>query len=205
MKQVDKDHYTFENYCYFDRWSSYFYQLREILDLKEISSILEVGSGDGVVRDYIRNNTQIGYSNVDIAEDLKPDIVGAINDLPVADNMYDAVCAFEVLEHLPFEQFEKSILEMKRVSKKYVLISIPHFGPAIKLNFKIPFLPEVNAAFKIPFLKKHVFNGQHYWEVGKKGYSPSKIRKILRSHFTLLKEFVPYENQYHHFYILEKS
>jgi SAM-dependent methyltransferase len=204
MKQVDKVHYNFFNYCYFDRWSSYYYQLSEILKL-QIKSMLEVGSGDGVLMQYIRKNTDIDYKNLDVAEDLNPDILGGINKIPVEDETFDLVCAFEVLEHLPFDQFEKSILEMKRVSKDYVIISVPHFGPAIKLCFKIPFLPEVKFSFKIPFYKKHTFNGQHYWEIGKRGYPLSSIKKILKKHLILIDHFVPFENQYHHFFILKKK
>jgi len=202
-KQVDKEHYSFSRYCYPDRWVSYYHQLEEIIGVHP-KSLLEVGSGDEVVRHYIESQTSISYKNLDIAEDLKPDIVGEIEHIPCADNSFDAVAAFEVLEHIPFEKFESAVLEMKRVAKNHVLISIPHFGPAVKLAFKIPFLPEIKIAFKIPFPKKHEWNGQHYWELGKKGYAPKRIRAILAKHFSIEKEFVPFDNQYHHFFILKK-
>ena len=57
-------------------------------------------------------------------------------------------------------------------------------------------------SFKLPLPIKHKFNGQHYWEIGKKGYSTKKIRKIIKKYFKIQKEFIPFENQYHHFYIL---
>jgi hypothetical protein len=163
-----------------------------------------VGAGDNVLKNYLERNTHIKHTSVDIAEDLRPDVIGSIDKLPFNDQTFNVVCAFEVLEHLPFEKFEQAILEMKRVASKHVMFSIPHFGPAIKLNVKIPFLPEVRFAFKVPFPKVHTFNGQHYWELGKRGYPVKRIRDILQKHFTILKEFVPYENQYHHFFILKK-
>jgi SAM-dependent methyltransferase len=202
--QVDKSHYRFEKYCYPDRWASYYYQLRETFALNP-QSILEIGAGDYVYKNYIVQNSHIMYKSIDIAEDLKPDIIGSIDNMPVPASSYDLVVAFEVLEHMPFEKFEKNISEIHRVSKKNAIISLPHFGPPLKLNFKLPFLPEIRFAWKIPYPRKHEFNGQHYWEIGKKGYSPNTVRKALEKYFAIKKEFIPYENQYHHFFVLEKK
>jgi SAM-dependent methyltransferase len=203
-KQVDKNAYEFNKYLHFDRWASYYFQIKEILDLKPWS-VLEVGVGDGLVGSYLKNNTNIDYKTLDIAQDLGPDFIGSVNEIPLQNNSYDVVCAFQVLEHLPFDQFDKSLKEINRVSKKYAIISLPHFGPAVRFKFKIPFLPEIKGAFKIPFPVNHNFNGQHYWEIGKKGYAPVKIRRIIGDNFTIVKEFVPFDNQYHRFYVLRKK
>lgn len=204
MKQVDKSKYKFHSYCGQDRWSSYYHQIDEILKLNP-KNILEVGVGDGVLRSYLKNNTDIEYRNLDIAEDLRPDVVGSVEHIPFPDNSFELVCAFEILEHLPFDKFEKSLREIKRVSKKDVIISLPHFGPAVKFSFKIPFIKEVKVAFKIPYLRRHTFNGEHYWEIGKRGYSPKKIRNSLEKYFTIKREFIPFENQYHHFFVLKNK
>lgn len=203
MKQVDKKHYNFSKYTDIARWSSYFYQIKEILKL-DPKSVLEIGVGDGILGNYTKNNTDIKYKSMDFAEDLCPDILGSIDKIPLEENSFDVVCAFEVLEHLPFEKFESCLKELKRVSKDKVLISLPHFGPPVKFLIKLPFLPEIKFSFKIPFYKKNIFNGEHYWEIGKRDYSPSKIRDIIKKHFKIKREFIPFENQYHHFFILEK-
>ena len=203
MKQVDKNHYKFEKYSHLGRFASYFYQLKEVLNLNP-QSILEVGVGDKVFGEYIKNNTSISYKSLDVAEDLLPDIVGSILSIPIKDKEFDVVCVFEVLEHLHFDQFEEAMQELHRVSNKNVVISVPHFGPPIKFMLKIPFLPEIKFALKIPFYKEHDFKGEHYWELGKKDYPVLKILKILNKNFKVLKHFVPFENQYHHFFILEK-
>jgi ubiquinone/menaquinone biosynthesis C-methylase UbiE len=124
--------------------------------------------------------------------------------MPIEDGSFDLVCAFEVLEHLPFEKFEKSISEIKRVSRRHAIISLPHFGPVIKFSFKIPFLRELKFAWKIPYHPIHKFNGQHYWEIGKNNFSNAKIKNILEKNFKVTKDFIPFDSQYHHFYILEK-
>lgn len=202
-KQVDKSAYKFGKYTKIDRWSSYFYQLREILS-RNPSSVLEVGVGEGIVRDYLKSHTTISYKSLDIADDLSPDIVGSVTEIPLPDSSFDLVCAFEILEHLPFDNFEKAVSELFRISRKDVLISLPHFGPPVFLDFKIPFLPRIRFSFKIHYPQKHVFNGQHYWEIGKKGYPAYMIRTILKKYGNITSEYVPFENEYHHFFILEK-
>lgn len=201
-KQVDKSHYSFERYFYKGRWMSYWYQAKEILSRPEIKSVLDIGPGTDFLRSVIAiHRPDISYHSLDIAADVNPDIVGGVTRIPIVDNSYDAVCAFQVLEHIEFKDFEIALQEMKRVSKQYVFISLPHFGPSLELQLKVPFLPRMQFATKIPFPQRHIFGGQHYWEIGKKEYSPRKIRASLQNHLTILDEYVPFENQYHRFFI----
>lgn len=201
QKQVDKNAYEFFRYCGIDRWASYHYQLTEILAVKP-ASVLEVGVGDGVTCGYLSRNTEITYTSVDIADDVGADVIGSITALPFADDSFDVVCAFEVLEHLPFEKLDTSLSELRRVAKEKVIISVPHFGPPIALRFKLPFLPEISFALKIPLPLTHSWNGQHYWELGKRGYPVRRLREHLRKQFVIEREFIPFENQYHHFFVL---
>ena len=202
MKQVDKQSYQFERYVGIDRWSSYHYQLREIFACKP-ASVLEIGVGDRVVGNVLKEHG-VAYTSADIAEDLLPDVVADVLALPFADKSFDVVCAFEVLEHLPFEKLEPALVELARVSRRDVLISVPHFGPSLRLECKLPFVPRMRFACKIPFPVKHTFNGQHYWEIGKSGFPARRIRAALLRRFSIRKEFVPFENQYHHFFVLQK-
>ncbi len=200
-KQVDRSAYDFFRYCGLDRWASYHYQITEILSVKP-SSVLEVGVGDGVTCGYLSRNTEIAYTTVDIADDVGADVIGSITALPFADKSFDVVCAFEVLEHLPFEKLDTSLSELARVARKKVIISVPHFGPPLKFLLKLPFLPEIKIAFKIPYPKQHEWNGQHYWELGKRGCTVARMRRHLEKLFVIEKEYIPFENQYHHFFVL---
>jgi SAM-dependent methyltransferase len=199
--QVDKAHYHFDTYAFEGRFVSYYHQLREVLALAP-SSVLEVGVGDRVFGSFIQNNTDVVYTSVDVAEDLHPDVVGSVLKLPFADKSFDVVCAFEVLEHLPFAEFEKAVSELARVARTHVVISIPHFGPMLSFSLKIPFLPQLRFAMKLPFPKEHIFNGQHYWEIGKRNYPLTRIRAILARHGNLTRDFVPFNSSYHHFFVL---
>jgi hypothetical protein len=69
----------------------------------------------------------------------------------------------------------------------------------------LPFLVEKKFAWKIPHHPTHTFNGEHYWEIGKKGYELGVVRNAIENEFVIEKEFVPFENQYHHFFILKKK
>jgi len=198
---MDK-YYQFYNYEYKDRWISYWHQIDEILKLKP-QNILEIGVGTRTVCNYLKNQG-LKVKTFDLDENRNPDVVGSVDDMPFENNSFDLVLCAEVLEYLKFNKFEKCLIELKRVSRGDVVLSLPHFGPPLKLRFKIPFLKEIKIAWKIPYHPKHGLNGVHYWEIGKKGYSSNKIRNIIKKYFKIKKEFIPFENQYHHFYILEK-
>lgn len=194
--------YIFNKYVFFDRWISYWHQINEVLNFSP-ASVLIIGKGDGIVSDilkkYIKNS-----KTLDIDKELKPDIVASVEKIPLTDCSFDVILCAEVLEHLPFNKFEIALREIGRVAEKFVVLSLPHFGPPVKISFKIPFSKEIKLAFKTPFPLEHEVN-EHYWEIGKKGYPCSRIGHLIKKHFNIKKEFIPFENQYHHFYILHKK
>ena len=203
MTQIDKENYRAGRYAKLDRFVSYAVQV-ELISATQPLSILEIGVGDGVVSEYFRRHSPIAYKTADFAADLAPDIVADIRQLPMPADSYDTVCAFEVLEHLPFSDFEGAVRELMRAAKKYVLISLPHFNHPIKFCLKIPLLPEIKFLFQVPHPKVHVFDGQHHWEIGKRGYPARRIRSILSKCGTIEREIVPFESPAHHFFVLKK-
>lgn len=203
--QVQSKHYRFEKYCEEERFSSYWHQLKEILNTRS-DSVLEIGIGDKVFGSYLKNNTTIKYTSVDAAGDLSPDYVADVTKLPFVDQSFDAVCAFEILEHLPFEKFITSLKEIGRVSKKNVIISLPHWGRHFSFKIRLPFIKMIKFQYKINFLPiKHSFNGEHYWEIGKKDYKIKRIRETINnSGLKIVKDYVAFDSPYHHFFVLEK-
>jgi hypothetical protein len=199
--QVGKEAYAIGSYGFEGRFVSYFHQLKLVLG-RNPDTVLEIGVGDRVFGDFIKNNTDVRYTSLDIAEDLSPDILASVTDIPLEDDSSDVACAFEVLEHLPFEKFERAVSELARVANDAVVVSLPHFGPMLSLSFKIPFIKEVRMAVKLPFPKTHAFNGQHYWEIGKSGYPLARIREVLRRYGTLEEDYIPFNSPYHHFFVL---
>jgi ubiquinone/menaquinone biosynthesis C-methylase UbiE len=220
--QVNKGHYFRKKYDDLNRFISYFYQVdlaQEVLESNTNpridtnatnKSILEIGKGNGFFSDYMK---KLGHNvtTCDFDKNLQPDIVADVRSLPVPDNSFDLVTAFEILEHLPFEDFTKALAELKRVSSKYVVISLPYKSTGFEWIFKFP---GVRTLFRKPFLDFFLriplkfgglkVSGQHYWEIDCWRWRLSKIRQLLRQHFKIAKEMRPVLNHYHYFFVLEK-
>ena len=187
---------------------SFFYQQKTIKDLNK-KNILEIGIGNKFLTNYLKSN-DFKITTCDIDKNLNPDYVADIRKLPFENNSFDLAVAFEVLEHLPFADFEIALKEMKRVSQEYVVISLPHSSIFFSLTAIFPFIRTVfkkryfNFFIKITqFFRLNQYDGQHYWEMGRRGTSKNKIKIILKKYFEIEKEFQPFLNFYHYFFILK--
>jgi 2-polyprenyl-3-methyl-5-hydroxy-6-metoxy-1,4-benzoquinol methylase len=201
-RQVKKEHYEFSKYISAEKWSSYYYQLIEILKI-EPKNILEVGPGPELIRKVLEENG-IRYFSCDIDRNLYPDYLQSVSSMEI-DKKFDVVCAFQVLEHLPFKEFEKALQKLKKHSKKYVLISLPDRRPIFLFRLKVPFIKLISIHFKFPYYRKVVFRGQHYWEIGGKETRPRKVLKIINRHFLIVRKYhVPF-NPHHYLFVLKNG
>ena len=209
--QVDKNYYFSGNYDSLARFISYFFQL-DLIRRSKPQSILFVGVGNALVSDYLKK--QFGDQNVitlDIDPELQPDLVGDIKSLPLTDQSFDTVASFEVLEHLPFSQSERALGELARVSRKHVIISVPHRRVGLEVIFKFPY---IRSLLKREFIRLTAFlptrfpgfasSGQHYWEIDGRGTRLKDLRTALKKHFTIVSEHTPPLDCYHRFFVLEK-
>jgi len=198
--------YYWESLNNLPNFVSYFNQLNEIY-LTKPKTVLEIGIGNKLIYNQLK---EIGIKTValDINHKLKPDVVGDIRKLSFEDCSFDTVCAFEVLEHIPFSDFENALMELKRVSKKYVIISIPIRKIGLEFYFWAPIIHNIYFYLDIPYplKQKKIITDKdcHYWEVNKIGYSKKKIKLIVSKYFKIEKDFRPKLNKYHWFLILKK-
>ncbi len=209
QKQVNKKHYL-KDYDTVERFISYYYQCSLILDLK-VKNALEIGIGNKLTSNYLKN-CGVKVVTCDIDKELKADYIADVRKLPFPNSKFDAAYAFQVLEHLPFEDFETALIELHRVSKKYVIISLPCSSTSFELILRFPFINKLfkknylDLFLRFPyFFKKYKFDGQHYWELYSKGCSLRIIRNKLNAKFKIIKEVRPEINSYHYFFVLEKK
>lgn len=204
--QVNKNHYFSREYDDHLRFNSYYIQKELIIGLKP-KKILEIGIGNSFLADYLRKR---GYNvlTYDIDKSLNPDIFGDIRSLKFENNTFDLIVAFEVVEHLKFREFINILSELKRVTNKYVIISVPYETVKIYGYLKIiPKIRPINILVKISekFFIENKFNGQHYWEMGKKGTSLKIVKGCIKSCKLKIKyEYFSYLNPYHYFFVLKK-
>ena len=205
-KQVDTSHYGFSRYMEKPRWMSLWYQMDEILNAKP-KTVLEVGKGTGILGTLLMHYG-IDYQSADIDPDLKPDHIASATDLPFEDDSFDVICCFQVLEHIPYEFFQQAITELLRVAKKQVIISLPNAKTLWQYSFHIPKKGKVRLDIPHPRLhpQKHVFDGEHYWEINKEGYPLSDIVNTMEGCGAVVdKSYRVIEHPYHHFFVLVKK
>ncbi len=97
--------------------------------------------------DYDTDTIRCAHQNRDTTADY---FVGLVNNIPLESNSVDFVLCSQVLEHVT--QPHKAMSEMQRVSKRYLLISVP-----LEPYFRV--LDKIAVALKIGLPSGHI----HFW------------------------------------------
>jgi len=203
--QVPVNHYYNYEYDSMERFISYWHQIAELRVFKS-KLILEIGIGNGFVANYL-NDRGFQISTLDIDKNLKPDVCGSIIDIPFKDEAFHVVACFEVLEHLPFKNINNALCEIYRVTTDYAILSLPDCNRAYRLDIQLPKFGSHKLLIPIPRLKPliHSFDGEHYWEIGKSGYSIQVIKdEIEKTGWFIDRTYRVFEVPYHRFFILSK-
>lgn len=207
--QVNTTHYKAESYNSRERYYSYIEQVVETVAL-EPKQVIEIGVGNGYTTRELRS-FGIEVTTVDFDSSLQPDLVASVCDIPLKDNVADVCLCFQVLEHLPFDQFVPAVKELARVSRKWVFLSLPDCRPALGLSLtRGVYHPRAWRILQseIPGRKPvtHEFDGQHYWEIGK-AQTPEKrvVAALIQSGMSITRHYRLHLNPYHHFFLLQKG
>ena len=105
--------------------------IRRFLPDAEKRTLLDLGGGTNTYLTYIGGDYQ--KIAVDCSQDSLKKLAGvrtALGSLPgtgLSSGLADWVSASEVIEHLPPEIYEKSLMEIARLTKRYIAVSSPFF------------------------------------------------------------------------------
>ncbi len=108
---------------------------RACLELIESGTVLDLGSGDGLLLSLLKKKgisgrgldlSQVGVNKAR-AKGLETEVFDFANQaLPFPDDSFDTVTMLDVLEHLYNPEFV--IREAKRVARKNLIIGVPNFS-----------------------------------------------------------------------------
>lgn len=183
-----------------------YYEYRDISALPGCKRVLVVGPGQGLGVQVLRWR---GYdvATFDIDETFGPDHVGSVHDLSrFRDGEFHAILASHVLEHLPLPYLDIALAEIARVAR-YAIVYLPVHGRHVQLRL-IPGFKDLDLSLVLDLynfiekpdgLQPRYMSGQHYWEVGMRGFQVSQLKGRFSRHFEVLrayrnKDWLPSQN-----------
>lgn len=209
MDEIDKFHSnivkTDASYIRHRRVTSYALLL-ELIENVGANTIVDVGCNRKVQSKLIEASGR-KVTTVDFDPRWEPDVLAGVEDLPFSEGEFDCAVCTQVLEHLPYNQFVNSVKELSRVSAKYAIISLPYFGRNLSAMGYLPIIGYYRFSVPFQFRKpKNMYDGDHHWEIGKKGFSVGRIRKDLVSNgVEISRELRNPANPYHIFFVIQLS
>jgi SAM-dependent methyltransferase len=98
----------------------------------DVRSLADIGCGNGIFGNYLKDERpdlkllSVDRSEAALAYVQTDKLQAEIDKLPLPDGSFDCVTCLQVLEHIPNPDYKASLSELARVSKKYLLISVPY-------------------------------------------------------------------------------
>lgn len=106
-----------------------------------VSTIADIGCGNGVITNILGQQFEVtavdrSAAALEFVETKK--VQASAENIPLPDGSFDMVFSSEMLEHLEDEVLKGTISEMKRLSKKYIFITVPNDENPNKLSIQCP-------------------------------------------------------------------
>lgn len=200
--QAPVEHYG-PAYLNLPRMITYWYQAAAVRRCGG-QRVLEVGIGMGLTS-FILGKWGYDLETLDLDPALHPTRVGDVRDMPYPDGSFDTILAAEVLEHIPYDDFRTALRELYRVTKSHVIVTLPSPLVGCALGLNVCGLEPRFLWVGTRLWTKPVFDGQHYWELGRRGYSQGRIRDAIRSvGFEITRAYRPGLSLYTYCFVLSK-
>jgi len=205
-------YYSFEEYVTRHRMLTYWYQIKELLNVCP-KKVLEIGAGSGMVAAYL---TSLGISleTLDINPGLNPTHVGSVLDLSkvVGLRQYDLILCARVLHHLPFEKFGEILDELHKVMLDggHLILTLPREDFSLYFMFRYTSSPIRTWRIPLPLFIKRVFLWKNtrsgLWKINdSQEHSLSLLRDKIISRFKILNEYCVPEDSAHYLLVLQKE
>lgn len=173
-----------------------FYQYRDLQLFGNVKTLLIIGPGQGLDT-HVLKWRMYEVTTFDIDEMFNPNVIGSVHDLSMfKDGCFDVVIASHVLEHLPVPYLDRCLSELARVSK-YCLIYLPvagrHFQLRAQLDLKgidLSIIFDLYNYFRKPDgITPNYCAGQHYWEIGMRGFRVGEMTRRLSRYFKVMSAY----------------
>lgn len=140
--------------------------------------VLEIGVGNGFTANYLRSQG-VDVTTIDIDAEKQPDIVANIVSYEFPER-FDAILAFEVFEHMPYQDFVAVLSKMKTTARRHVFLSVPR-NRKLAARFELK-LPKLRArTFELNVRKGKIDEVEHVWEVDHGEISVASLEATLEA------------------------
>ena len=173
-----------------------YYQYRDVVSCGDVKRILVIGPGQGLDTAVFK---WLGYdvTTFDIDATFEPDHIGSVHSMTMfGDKAFDVVIASHVLEHLAIPYLDVALGELARVAK-FAIVYLPVAGrhmqlrmiPAVKaIDLSLHF--DVRNWFQKPDgVTPRYCGGQHFWEIGMRGFRVKDVEQRLSQRFEILRSY----------------
>lgn len=118
-------------------------KIKKIFELlpSDVKTIIDVGCGDGAITNQLAKKydvTAVDRSKTALSFVKTKKILSSSNQIDVPDRSFDMVFSSELLEHLEEEVFNGTIEKMEKISKRYILLTVPNDETIEKDYIKCP-------------------------------------------------------------------
>jgi len=173
-----------------------YYELRDVETIPRCRTILLIGPGQGLEAGVLRWR---GYAveTFDIDPTFNPDHLGSVHDMRMfSSQRFDVIIASHVLEHLAEPYLDDALKEIARVGR-YAIIYLPVAGRHAQVRVE-PGVAGIDWRLRLDFFNyvervdattPRFMSGEHFWEVGRRGFRAADVRKRLSRWFTILHEY----------------
>jgi len=201
-----REHYS-SKYVGGGRIFSFAHQIHSVKSF-EPRTVMEVGAGGGMVTAALRS---IGFqvTTVDVQEDLRPDVLASVTELPFTDGQFDVGLCCQVLEHLPFDSFVTALTELCRVCHRGLVLSLPDVTRFVSIAWALPLFGSGRWSASLPkktsegLRRERLETSGHYWEIGFPGASKAEVTKRIQSAgWTINRTWRVPELCWHRFFVL---